>query len=723
MADSSSYPTGVQYREALFNTSIAFRDPELRGGEPVLDPLGMPKAISGNFASVFAVQGADGRRWAVKCFTRYVRDQAIRYEQVSKALRNVSSQWKVEFDYLPEGLLCQGVWYPALKMEWVEATGLLPYVQGHLRDQAKLADLAARFADLVRDLSLNGIAHGDLQHGNILVTPSGDLKLVDYDGMFVPGLEALGASEIGHPNYQSPLRTKANWGPDIDRFSSWVIYASLIALALDPMLWSALHAKGDEALLFHQRDFTDRDGSRARFALARSTVPQLREVARDIDFLWAPDLAIVPPLEPILTPGVTRTQTAGRAVRGSASAAAGTDWLTGQLRAASVAAHAASQAVGPTGTAAWLTTHLPQAPKVDFARPPVTDRYVFFLFSFLAAIPLLLSVFTPAILPADAIVWVIIVVITFVAYWRSPLVREKRESRRVFADRRYAAAKASQAVADLESAQRKLDREEDRSKSVLDEKSGKARADEQREITAIDKRLAAETKRRNREIDALQTKARAEERNALRVLQKNHRDEHLRAARVRTAPGIGVTLAVTLAASGIVTAADFTGIRYAQGPRGPRKAYLVRRNGVVVSPRGVGVKKAESLNNWRLAIDSRARATQPTALPLEQRGAITDKYAQRLRSLENDQRAARARAATQQDAVRTKWATVHADIARELNDVTARFAQLRADQTPEIAAARERSGTADWQRDFAKRELARYRRIRYTRYLRKLVTG
>jgi hypothetical protein len=366
---------------------------------------------------------------------------------------------------------------------------------------------------------------------------------------------------------------------------------------------------------------------------------------------------------------------------------------------------------------------LPPTPQVDFDRPPATNRAVFFMLCFLAAIPLLLSIIIPAVLPSDTIFLAIILIMTLVEYRGSPAVREKRGSRHVFTERRYAAAKASQAVADLEGAVRELDREEDRSKSRLGGKSDKARADEKGEIAATEKRLAAETKRRDREIGGLQTKARVEEQSMLRGLQREHANEQLRVARVSSAPGIGATLAATLAASGIATAADFTGIRYAQGPRGPRRAYLVRRNGSTVSPRGIGVKKAQSLNNWRLAVESRARATQPTALPPARRSAIADKYAQRLRSLENDQRTARAQAVTQQDAVRTKWATVHADIARELNDAIARFAQQRAEKAPEIVAARERSGAADWQRDFAKRELARYRRIRYTRYLRRLITG
>ena len=372
MAGLISYPTGLDYQQALYNTRLAFQDPALRGGAPVLNAFGMPKAIGGNFASVFTIDGTDGNRWAVKCFTRSVPDLSLRYEQVSKALNRVASPWKVEFRYLQDGVLCQGQRYPVLKMEWVEATSLLPFVEAHLFDQETLAGLAEKFGDLVRDLSRHGIAHGDLQHGNILVTPSGELRLIDYDGMYVPGLDGLGASELGHANYQSPLRTRDTWGPDLDRFSSWVIYASLAALAVDPLLWQALHADGDETLLFHKSDFTDRDASRVRYALANSSEVRLREVARDIEFLWAPDLAAIPSLEAPLAPA-----------RGPATASlgrpAGTDWLRHNQATAGMPASAASatEAAGdapPIGAAAWLTTHVPVDRHREFSRPGTSLR-------------------------------------------------------------------------------------------------------------------------------------------------------------------------------------------------------------------------------------------------------------------------------------------------------------------------------------------------------------
>src|ERR1700733_9315482 len=238
MPTTVRYPTGGEYREALFNTNRCFKDPALGGGVVTMDALGMPKPISGRSGSVFTVQSASGRSWAVKCFTRFVDHQAVRYQRISETLQTVNKPWRVEFEYMPHGVLCAGVWYPALKMEWIEATGLIPFIERYLWEPVVIADLAAKFYRMVRDLSTLNIAHGDLQDGNLLVTPSGELKLIDYDGMFVPSLARIGACEKGHLNYQSPTRTMSTWGPYLDNFSAWVIYTSLIALTIDPTLWS-----------------------------------------------------------------------------------------------------------------------------------------------------------------------------------------------------------------------------------------------------------------------------------------------------------------------------------------------------------------------------------------------------------------------------------------------------------------------------------------------------
>ena len=108
--------------------------------------------------------------------------------------------------------------------------------------------------------------------------------------MYVPSLAKMGACEIGHANYQSPARTSSTWGPYLDNFSAWVIYASLVALTIEPSLWTLLRDQGDEALLFKKDDFGDQRASRAFQVLSQSHVPDLQALGAGIKALWTPDI-------------------------------------------------------------------------------------------------------------------------------------------------------------------------------------------------------------------------------------------------------------------------------------------------------------------------------------------------------------------------------------------------------------------------------------------------
>jgi hypothetical protein len=292
MSQLIQLPLGSDYSEAIQNTAYCFQDPDLHAGIPRLDQFGIPRPISGNFASVFNITGNDGRRWAVKCFTSYVVDQERRYGFISNRLGQLHYPWQVSFEFLHAGIRVRGNWYPVLKMEWVEGASLIQYIETYLWEPAALAALARRFANLTIELAKAGIAHGDLQHGNLLIAHDGGLRLIDYDGMFVPGLESLGANERGHANYQSPGRTLSEWGPHLDQFSAWVIYGSLVALSLDPTLWGILRSEGDECLLFRKDDYLDPRNSPAILAFRTTGDERLESLATLLERLWSMRLGI-----------------------------------------------------------------------------------------------------------------------------------------------------------------------------------------------------------------------------------------------------------------------------------------------------------------------------------------------------------------------------------------------------------------------------------------------
>jgi hypothetical protein len=311
------------YREAIQAPELCFRDPELRRGRALRDPLGLPRAISGNFAAVFPIV-CDRRRYAVKCFSTVLEDQLARYEAVGAHL-NGGCAWSVDFEFQDGGIRVGGRWLPIVKMEWIDAARLDRFVESRLGDGAALLGLAGRFAELVRELRAAGIAHGDLQHGNVLVTAAGELRLVDYDGMFVPALEGRPSHELGHPNYQHPGRTNAHFGLELDNFSAWVIYASLVSLGLEPSIWERVGG-GDEKLVFDRRDFEATLFSAGFGALRSSGDPRLEALALQLKRMLAGGVDSVPALAPLeldpREPARARKRGAGRRAPHSPSLAA-----------------------------------------------------------------------------------------------------------------------------------------------------------------------------------------------------------------------------------------------------------------------------------------------------------------------------------------------------------------------------------------------------------------
>ncbi|HEY1189625.1 MAG TPA: SUMF1/EgtB/PvdO family nonheme iron enzyme [Gemmata sp.] len=255
-----SWPFSHEFNEAIQNPKVTFADPDLRGGEPVLSATGLPLPRSGNFADVYQMRGADGREWAVKCFTRPVRGLAERYARISEALERANLPFSIEFKFLPEGIRVGGGWHPVVKMEWVEGLLLNQVVREATNKPQTLIALGQVWAKLSQRLREAGVAHADIQHGNVLLAPGAragayGLKLIDYDGMWVPALASAPSAESGHPSFQHPARAATQtYSPDLDRFPLLVVATALRGLiVVGETLWDK-YDNGDN-LLFTESDF------------------------------------------------------------------------------------------------------------------------------------------------------------------------------------------------------------------------------------------------------------------------------------------------------------------------------------------------------------------------------------------------------------------------------------------------------------------------------------
>ena len=288
------WPTPQDYNEAVQSPKIVFADGELKKAVPETTKLGLPKAITGNFACVYRF--ARGKKeWAVRCFHRRYAGRRDRYAQISRALADLRLPYTVPFEYLHQGIRIRGQWYPILKMEWVRGPLLTSYIEKNLTNLKAMKALAGKWKGMILALQNSGIAHGDLQHGNVLIV-GGEIRLVDYDGMYVPALAGFRSNEIGHPNYQHPRRMASHYGPHLDNFSAWVVYISLVALASDPTLWEKT-TRGDEALIFRKKDFDYPAQSRAFALLKLSSDARVRALAKRFQKLLRSPLSQVPSLD------------------------------------------------------------------------------------------------------------------------------------------------------------------------------------------------------------------------------------------------------------------------------------------------------------------------------------------------------------------------------------------------------------------------------------------
>lgn len=227
---------------------------ELNGGK-VVSHNGNPVMYAGGFCVVFPFILNTSKKVAIRCWTAHVPDADKRSHRIASELRRSNLPYFVEFNYIPQGIATSIGIVPIMIMDWVEASPLKEYIANHISDTKYIVSLAHQFKLMVSDLHKASFSHGDLQHGNIMVNEDGKIILVDYDSMYVPGLENASDEIKGLTGYQHPNRVNLkNLSPKSDYFSELIIYTSLLAIAKYPQLWNQLNIKDTETLLFTQED-------------------------------------------------------------------------------------------------------------------------------------------------------------------------------------------------------------------------------------------------------------------------------------------------------------------------------------------------------------------------------------------------------------------------------------------------------------------------------------
>ena len=265
------YPLLSEYVSAITHASENLD--QLKHLEVVQDEHGEPYRSSGAFAVVFKMRDPrTGQLYALKCFTEEQEGRAEAYRKIEEELEVAGTTYFTSMRYYERELFVDSSVsseseFPVLLMDWVEGCTMELYIREHYRDSYAMEMLCYRFCRLAAYLRSQPFAHGDVKPDNIMVSDTGTLTLIDYDGMFVPSMQGESSPTLGTEEFRHPLRTPELFDATIDDFALASIALSLRAIALDSQLLDQYGAP--DRLLFSASDYRDLAQSQVMQAIWR----------------------------------------------------------------------------------------------------------------------------------------------------------------------------------------------------------------------------------------------------------------------------------------------------------------------------------------------------------------------------------------------------------------------------------------------------------------------
>ena len=294
------YPSRTDIVTAMRNPQVSFRANELVGGS-IVQKGSRVIQYSGGYTTVFPFHTSNSQKVAVRCWIADIGDAKKRSQEISTYLGNLNNSYFCDFKYLEEALLINGNIYPIVIMDWVEGRTLKDFINDNIHSNpSSISKVRENFKEMVAYLHRQNIAHGDLQHGNILVNPDCSLTIIDYDSMYIKPLEGMPDSIKGLPGYQHPSRSVNRFlNSKLDYFSELIIYLSLLVFENQPSLWGTYFDTED--LLFSKEDFANANHSTLINNLLRSNNQTIVDLTIKLkEQLAKNDIQQLEPLESLL---------------------------------------------------------------------------------------------------------------------------------------------------------------------------------------------------------------------------------------------------------------------------------------------------------------------------------------------------------------------------------------------------------------------------------------
>lgn len=295
----NNYPSRTDIVTAMKNPRVSFKVHELQGGSTFQKGSWIIQ-YSGGYTTVFPFKDRNAKKVALRCWVADIGDAKRRSQAIAAYLAQLNKPYFAGFKYIDNALLVNGSLQPVVLMDWVNGQTLKEYINTNLGRPDNLRKVATLFKEMVAYFHEQGIAHGDLQHGNLIVTDAGNLVVVDYDSMYVKPLDGMPDKIKGLPGYQHPARTSNQYlHAKLDYFSELVIYLALLFFADNPGLWNLYYETED--LLFSKDDLAYPHRSSLIANLCKSPNPVIAELSGKLkEELMVNDILQLRPLEELL---------------------------------------------------------------------------------------------------------------------------------------------------------------------------------------------------------------------------------------------------------------------------------------------------------------------------------------------------------------------------------------------------------------------------------------
>ena len=326
---SNSYPSDREYRSALEDFTNNVNVDLIEGGTTLENPWQDIKMISGGCGAVFPIE-VKGEITGLRCWTDATgaKQAKVAKKRIPKIKDYLSSfpipiPYFVNYTYFDKGITVKndkypdGNSYPVSCIDWIAHPTLNNFLEDNYQNSPLILELAEAFKAMVEKLHDIQVSHGDLQDENIMVVQKSngsiDLKLIDYDSLYVPDLFGEESTLDGVKSYQHPKRSDLRTLDMVtDYFSELVIYLSLRVYAIEPNRWKN---RKESALLFGEKDFSDPNHASIFKELQTIGDTEIQHLTTTLQDFCHRDIRNLLPLEEVISTQTRNTEIADKVTK------------------------------------------------------------------------------------------------------------------------------------------------------------------------------------------------------------------------------------------------------------------------------------------------------------------------------------------------------------------------------------------------------------------------